>query len=436
MSELEEGGIESLLPSARDGHGNNIYFSHGDDENMDRDGNGDGVWDRGGYSITEDSGSGSEDENLFHGADEVQRMENSFEEILTSNRSLIEGIRGIFTFFVLYDHFHNPRHAIASAFSADTYLFIMISGFTTSLQLRESPRFIRRNNDKETCKLHQKDEINSGDFEFTKNPINNCNDENVNNISKNDINDNGNNNNNNNNNTTTKIDNEKNVQIRMKMQVQMNNSCQEENDNQESFISKSSRSSSKGWFSLLKNDDRTKGLKLQQRKGFRILPFIISRCVGLLPILWLALILNIPPWLKQGDGVSSGVKVSCTALYIIGMQSWWRPTCHYYGPNNVLYASILLNCFIIYSLGRSIIIIVQNYVMMWASEELSPISLKPPKRILRNRSWQQWVGDKMIVLSFNRTDMPTMFVMLLFWLMAGIGLFTLMLFFTFAKVIS
>ena len=34
MSELEEGGIESLLPSARDGHGNNIYFSHGDDENV------------------------------------------------------------------------------------------------------------------------------------------------------------------------------------------------------------------------------------------------------------------------------------------------------------------------------------------------------------------------------------------------------------------
>lgn len=35
---------------------------------------------------------------------------------------------GVFTFFVLYDHFHHPHSAINQAFTADTYLFIMLSG--------------------------------------------------------------------------------------------------------------------------------------------------------------------------------------------------------------------------------------------------------------------------------------------------------------------
>jgi hypothetical protein len=59
------------------------------------------------------------------------------------DRKLLEGVRGIFTFLVLYDHFHNPKNAIASDFTADTYLFVMISGFTTALQLRETPRFVK-----------------------------------------------------------------------------------------------------------------------------------------------------------------------------------------------------------------------------------------------------------------------------------------------------
>ena len=34
------------------------------------------------------------------------------------------------------------------------------------------------------------------------------------------------------------------------------------------------------------------------------------------------------------------------------MQSWWRPQCGQYGPNNLLYASILINCFLIYAVLR------------------------------------------------------------------------------------
>jgi hypothetical protein len=45
-------------------------------------------------------------------------------------------------------------------------------------------------------------------------------------------------------------------------------------------------------------------------------------------------------------------QVVCSALYIVAMQSWWRPQCGQYGPNNLLYASILINCFLIYVILR------------------------------------------------------------------------------------
>ena len=44
----------------------------------------------------------------------------------------------------------------------------------------------------------------------------------------------------------------------------------------------------------------------------------------------------------------------CAILYPIGMQSWYRPACHEYGPNNMLYASLLINICIIYGVGRTV----------------------------------------------------------------------------------
>ena len=44
----------------------------------------------------------------------------------------------------------------------------------------------------------------------------------------------------------------------------------------------------------------------------------------------------------------------CAILYPIGMQSWYRPACHEYGPNNLLYASLLINICIIYGVGRKV----------------------------------------------------------------------------------
>ena len=45
-------------------------------------------------------------------------------------------------------------------------------------------------------------------------------------------------------------------------------------------------------------------------------------------------------------------QVTCSILYVVAMQSWWRPQCGQYGPNNMLYASILVNCFLLYAIIR------------------------------------------------------------------------------------
>ena len=46
----------------------------------------------------DDSFDEDEDEEEYEGYKEVQQMESSFEDILTSNRSLIEGLRGTVTY--------------------------------------------------------------------------------------------------------------------------------------------------------------------------------------------------------------------------------------------------------------------------------------------------------------------------------------------------
>ena len=333
---------------------------------------------------------GDEDpDELFVGAGELQKLENSFEDIMSTNRAAIEGIRGVFTFLVLYDHFHNPHNAISASFAIDTYLFIMISGFTTALQLRESPQFL-------------KVDASSGAEELPLNPI-------VEHLDS----------------SNPMIDSTKKGLRRQLSSV--------EEDTRSLFLPASTDTST--WCSIaVKGEARVEGLKLKSRTSFQIGPFILSRCVGLFPILWVALLLNIPPWMNEIHVSTAVVRGTCSVLYVIGMQSWWRPTCRFYGPNNLLYASILLNCFILYSLGRLLVGALQERCMSWSSKELSPVTLKPPRRMMRTRTWKQWMGDKAVMLTYNRTDMPTMLVMLVVWSGVAVGLFAFMRYNTYAKV--
>ena len=112
----------------------------------------------------------------------------------------------------------------------------------------------------------------------------------------------------------------------------------------------------------------------------------INRIIGIFPIMWLALALNAPRW-AVGDyaqthasnipesgpnSVAPGspetqVMSVCTFLYVIGMQSWYRPQCRLNGPDNILYASIIINEFIIYAVLR--------LFMRWLQDTVSGLCL-------------------------------------------------------------
>ena len=343
-------------------------------------------------------------EEHYRGEGLLQKLENSFEDILTSNRDIIEGVRGVFTFLVLYDHFHNPRNAISSSFTADTYLFIMISGFTTALQLREGPRFgYVESTEEQASPILQNSETHATMDESTH---------------------------------------------RGRGRSDSNTACEVHNPLMSPIqqFDINSNSNALGKRIVEKFDDlnetmhrqgRMVSLKLLPRTAFRVVPFILTRCVGLYPILWLAILLNTPSWVlveSADDRTSNSEKAVCAALYVVAMQSWMRPACRFYGPNNLLYASILLNCFILYSVGRLVLRTVQDRLMTWSSSVLSPITLKPPMRVLRTRTWKQWIGDKTVLISFNRIDMASLPGVVFVWAFISLGLFAFMLYHTFAKV--
>ena len=225
---------------------------------------------------------------MYEGAEEVQRLEAFFDEILMSNRLTLEGLRGVFIFLVLYDHFHNPRTFPSIAFQADNYLFMMMSGITTSLQLRETPMFVKKSVTVIT---------NAGDKRSVK-----------------------------------------------------------EGD----------------------------GLYvLKGRRDFNIIPFILSRMVGLYPILWLAIICDTPIKLKFSSTQKFKTKATCQVLHLVALNSLYRPACQIYGPNYVLYASLLFCVCIFYGIIRIFWVKFQNHVMEWASEDIDPVTLKARASVVK-----------------------------------------------------
>jgi len=132
-------------------------------------------------------------------------------------------------------------------------------------------------------------------------------------------------------------------------------------------------------------------------------------------------------WPSLTDSVSSRFSTRVS-------QSWWRPQCGHYGPNNILYASLIINVFLIYGVARKCVIEpVQAYVARWASPLVDPLTLQPPPETLATRGWGQWLGDTAVALSYNRVGAAGLVPVLLMWLAGTWGLGHLMLYFTFAK---
>ena len=96
--------------------------------------------------------------------------------------------------------------------------------------------------------------------------------------------------------------------------------------------------------------------------------FLLSRAIGLFPVLWLALLFNAPRWTGH-DIITQQVynqtfthkqQATCVVLYTVGQQGWVRPLCRDLGPDDVLYASQIWSCFIIYAFIRVIIDFLQR----------------------------------------------------------------------------
>eukprot|EP01039_Chlorochromonas_danica_P006744 gene6744-7454_t len=63
---------------------------------------------------------------------------------LLANKRLIEGIRGVLAFMVLYDHWHGLNAELSDAILVDTTLFYILSGFTTASQVRSPPEIKKK----------------------------------------------------------------------------------------------------------------------------------------------------------------------------------------------------------------------------------------------------------------------------------------------------
>lgn len=85
------------------------------------------------------SGSSPSEMDLNENLDISQVASGKFDELMSTNVKLFEGIRGWLTAMVLYDHFHNPiTENYSLGVSSDIHLFIILTGFTTAIQLREN----------------------------------------------------------------------------------------------------------------------------------------------------------------------------------------------------------------------------------------------------------------------------------------------------------
>ena len=110
-----------------------------------------------------------------------------------------------------------------------------------------------------------------------------------------------------------------------------------------------------------------------------------------------------------------------------------RPTCHTLGPNEVFYASIIINCFLIYVVLRFIIDAIKNVVMSWRSESLnhepcdasafdqvnantrsSDNALASPL-ILKEIGLKMYFGNLLFLLNYNRANLPTIVSSLVLW---------------------
>ena len=274
-----------------------------------------------GEGTGEGEGEGEED-----ALEEWERQqEEAFEECIGRNRLLHDGLRGVFTFLVLWEHFHRREWNLSNSFVANTSLFVLSSGLTTVLQWRETPKY----------RYH---------------PLNKA------------------------------------VRKVSTAQALEDRACVDQ--------VKESQGTGKEAAEVAERE-------LIPRTPFNAKAFILSRFVGVFPIMWVAIAVNAPVWYWNWSFYTNdGQKVFatpdekawlrdeqiCTVLYVVALNCWYRTLrggCRYHGPNTILYASIIWGVLIMYAIARKSLEVVQEALLR--SRRVSPALRGLVVRLMYNR---------------------------------------------------
>lgn len=141
-------------------------------------------------------------------------------------------------------------------------------------------------------------------------------------------------------------------------------------------------------------EEQVRGYLVLRRAFFNWRSFLLTRFVGLFPVLWLALLLMTPMWLLQDklrreqteayyslspadrptkdpmdltiNGYAQTTNgVICSALYVTGLNAFYRPQCRSNGPNALLFASIIWGLFLLWIVPKILWVWIQEKLMRW-----------------------------------------------------------------------
>ncbi len=126
--------------------------------------------------------------------------------------------------------------------------------------------------------------------------------------------------------------------------------------------------------------------------------------------------------------ITTGDKVECVILYVVGLQAFDRDHCLYSGPDSVLYASLLWIIFLFYSLVRFVITHLQNFCidlpkhvntsagcMGAAMDRLRAMGV-PVAHVAKE------VSGVAFNITYNRTSLPLSIYMTCFWMLLYFGI--------------
>ena len=122
-----------------------------------------------------------------------------------------------------------------------------------------------------------------------------------------------------------------------------------------------------------------------------------------------------------------------------------RPTCHELGPNQLVYGSIIINCFLIYTIYRVIVTRVASHLMSWRSESLDYLSSQitpaatatgegnqsieggdtpvAAAAVVGAVGWKEHAGNVTFLLNHNRASLPTAVAAFALWAIISIVTF-------------